>query len=960
MFSPTEVRTYWGTLTVNCDSGYGTRTIAISGTGTPDLTPPLITLSGIPMVYLNPGEAYTDPGAQAVDLVSGTLPVTATRAFDPLHPETHTLTYSATDAVGNTSQVQRVIHVLPWNGLPATVRQTIAAASGTDPLTDPGAVLPLDDFDGDGSPNLLEYASGGNPTLPDAALSRPQAAWAAVEAETYLTMSFRRLLARDRLVFMPEESTDLLAWTPLALPTYQIGTPLDQNDGTERVTVRASRPCPAEGALYLRLKVSPTPDTDGDGLPDSVETNTGIYTSPTDTGTDPNKSDTDSDGIGDGLEITRITGTGITLGTNPNMADSDSDGLPDSVETHTGVWVSPTDTGTDPNKADTDGDGVIDGSETHSGLYASPADTGTDPNRADTDGDGVSDGAETHTGVYVSAANTGTDPHKADTDGDGLPDGTENNTGTWVSATNPGTNPNKADTDGDGYGDQVERNTGVFLSPADPGTNPNKADTDGDGYGDQVERNTRVFVSFADPGTDPNKADTDGDGLPDGVETNTGVWVSSTNRGTNPNMADSDGDELPDGIETMRSGLVYASGIKGADPNKVDTDGDGLPDGMETRTGVWVSPNDRGTDPTKADTDSDGLPDGVEMATGVWVSATYRGTDPNKADTDNDGASDGVETNIGIWVSALDRGTNPNQVDADGDGVFDGAETNTGIWVSALDSGTNPHKTDTDGDGLTDYVETNTGYYGSAFDRGTNPNTPDTDGDGILDGVDAPLPLHPPPPSPSTRWFVTANVLEDSAGTNVLQQNSATNPVKATVDGGLNLAWFDGSGSTGNYPHLWLNGMPIGGGNGTVAVWVKQTSLPTSAVSAGVYWEQIIWGAVKTHMLLHNNKLVGGFEGRSGQVGDVPLGVWAHVAVTKQGLTIKTYVNGRLLGLPSSEWGSTWSTPWPTRIGCTGNGSEIFKGFMHDFKVWSGTVLTDAQIAAEYHQKAALLRPGQP
>lgn len=43
--------------------------------------------------------------------------------------------------------------------------------------------------------------------------------------------------------------------------------------------------------------------------------------------------------------------------------DSDGDGLPDCVETGTGVFVDETDTGTDPHQADTDGDGIPDGDE---------------------------------------------------------------------------------------------------------------------------------------------------------------------------------------------------------------------------------------------------------------------------------------------------------------------------------------------------------------------------------------------------------------------------------------------------------------------------------------------------------------------------------------------------------------------------------------------------------------------
>src|ERR1700753_348358 len=58
---------------------------------------------------------------------------------------------------------------------------------------------------------------------------------------------------------------------------------------------------------------------------------------------------------------------GLSAGVAPPAApkDSDHDGLPDSVETNTGIYVSATNTGTDPHKADTDGDGIPDGVEVH-------------------------------------------------------------------------------------------------------------------------------------------------------------------------------------------------------------------------------------------------------------------------------------------------------------------------------------------------------------------------------------------------------------------------------------------------------------------------------------------------------------------------------------------------------------------------------------------------------------------
>ena len=102
-------------------------------------------------------------------------------------------------------------------------------------------------------------------------------------------------------------------------------------------------------------------------LLDGTETNTGIYVSSSDTGT------------------------------NPLLEDSDFDSIPDGYETATGVWIDGSDTGTGPNNADSDGDGLSDKVETNSGIYGGLTDTGTDPNDSDSDGDGFSDQYEVNT-----------------------------------------------------------------------------------------------------------------------------------------------------------------------------------------------------------------------------------------------------------------------------------------------------------------------------------------------------------------------------------------------------------------------------------------------------------------------------------------------------------------------------------------------------------------------------------
>lgn len=57
--------------------------------------------------------------------------------------------------------------------------------------------------------------------------------------------------------------------------------------------------------------------------------------------------------------------------------DDDGDGLPDVVETRTGVFAGPGDTGTDPLDADSDGDGFLDGEEV--ALRSDPNDPASTP-----------------------------------------------------------------------------------------------------------------------------------------------------------------------------------------------------------------------------------------------------------------------------------------------------------------------------------------------------------------------------------------------------------------------------------------------------------------------------------------------------------------------------------------------------------------------------------------------------
>ena len=101
--------------------------------------------------------------------------------------------------------------------------------------------------------------------------------------------------------------------------------------------------------------------------------------------------DDDGDGVPNPEDAFPVDGLETT--------DSDGDGLGDNRETNTGGYTSETDTGTDPNDSDSDDDGLSDGSETATGTYVDSSDTGSDPNDADSDDDGRSDGEEYRIGA---------------------------------------------------------------------------------------------------------------------------------------------------------------------------------------------------------------------------------------------------------------------------------------------------------------------------------------------------------------------------------------------------------------------------------------------------------------------------------------------------------------------------------------------------------------------------------
>ena len=264
-------------------------------------------------------------------------------------------------------------------------------------------------------------------------------------------------------------------------------------------------------------------DHDNDGL-----TNLEEYTN----GTHPLKSDTDLDGLPDGLEVKGFC-------TNALDRDSDDDGLSDGEEDPMYNGVIAPESKPFACSVDSDGDGLQDGTELGRtipifGFYdedsrliqgtdpavfvpANDPEKTSHPRYADTDGDGLSDGEERR---------IGSDPNAVDTDGDGLSDRHE--------VEEAGTNPLSADTDGDGFDDSMD---------AYPTDATERADNDGDGVGDNAD------------------TDDDNDGLPDSWE----EMYADLDQGN----ADADADVDGDGYTNLEE---FIAGTDPTDGNSVPSD----------------------------------------------------------------------------------------------------------------------------------------------------------------------------------------------------------------------------------------------------------------------------------------------------------------------------------------------------------------------------------------------------
>jgi uncharacterized repeat protein (TIGR01451 family) len=128
------------TITYTATDAAGNTTSASQKVTVVDNTPPTITLNGASPMTVECHTSFSDPGATASDNCSGSVAVNSSGTVNPNAPGTYVITYTATDAAGNSTSKTRTVTVVDTT--PPTI-----TLNGANPMTvechtsftDPGA-----------------------------------------------------------------------------------------------------------------------------------------------------------------------------------------------------------------------------------------------------------------------------------------------------------------------------------------------------------------------------------------------------------------------------------------------------------------------------------------------------------------------------------------------------------------------------------------------------------------------------------------------------------------------------------------------------------------------------------------------------------------------------------------------------------------------------------------------------
>ncbi len=194
-------------------------------------------------------------GAKFVDNTDGTGSLTWIPTSNPDQQGSYTVQFRATVGPNTTAQSAQIqVGTVFTSGFGGWQSKYWPG------VTDPNIIGPYADPSGGGLNNLLEYALGGDPTVPDDSIL-PVVGEDVVNGQHFLTLTYRQLQGDSTLLYEVVASNDLSV--PLANWTVQTQTePTDQSSAPVGFTlVKVVDSVPLEGGSvhrFLKLRVTLT------------------------------------------------------------------------------------------------------------------------------------------------------------------------------------------------------------------------------------------------------------------------------------------------------------------------------------------------------------------------------------------------------------------------------------------------------------------------------------------------------------------------------------------------------------------------------------------------------------------------------------------------------------------------------------------------------------------------------
>jgi len=216
------------------NSSSGTRTVKVV-----DITAPIITVTGDNPLYLPVGATFIEPGVTALDAIDGSVAVNTNGTVNSTVRGTYILTYTATDAAGNSSSATR--EVIVRSGAAHVLATQFGLSGAQASLTA--------DADNDGVANLMEYAFGNNPA---SATSIPSATQLELSAGG---MRFSAIVRSgdSALTVSPLVSTNLQSWSSAGIAELES---VDQTDVPNGFRRRAWQAPATNASLFIRFEFS--------------------------------------------------------------------------------------------------------------------------------------------------------------------------------------------------------------------------------------------------------------------------------------------------------------------------------------------------------------------------------------------------------------------------------------------------------------------------------------------------------------------------------------------------------------------------------------------------------------------------------------------------------------------------------------------------------------------------------